>query len=394
MKKSHKILLLTVLLILIAALLSFFLAYRTTSSSSLHPYFQYTQNDIASLKSLSTSASITKESLKKWDSIAIELIRKNKLGDIDASLIMTYVYVGQRDAAFLSYQAKGKLAGNIGPLTADIFCLFLKNNCEATKSYVQDPDAYSEALANIVFTAIKKRIAENIKTTTLYSEKTGIEQWAGERPYFGQDAGSWKPWLIAHGNAFRVPAPTNIDWQKQLQLTKEALSKISPKQKSAVIFWAGNPGTVTPPGQWIIYANDYMWENSIPIDKMLEVRAVLAMTITDSLIAVFDSKYTYWIRRPNMFDPSIKTVMPTPNHPSYPAGHSTISGAASTILNFYFPKNKAVWDTAAYEASMSRIWGGIHFTADHEAGLALGRNVANAALKAEEMKNEKSQHSN
>ena len=393
MKKSHKILLIVVI-ILITALLSFFLAYRTKSSFGLQPYFQYTQNDIASLKALPTHASITKESLEKWDSIAIELIRKNKLGDKDASQIMTYIYVGQRDAAFLSYQAKGKLAGNIGLMTADILCLFLKNNCEETKSYVNDSDAYSEALANIVVAAIKKRIAEDRKTTTLYLEKIVAEYWAGERPYFGQDAGSWKPWLIAHGNTFRVPAPTNIDWQKQLQLTKEALSKISPKQKSAVIFWAGNPGTVTPPGQWIIYANDYMWENNIPIEKMLEVRAVLAMTITDSLIAVYDSKYTYWIRRPNMLDPSIKTVMPTPNHPSYPAGHSTISGAASTILDFYFPKNKVVWNLSAYEASMSRIWGGIHFPADHEAGMALGRNVAKAALKAEELKNEKSQHSN
>lgn len=392
MKKSHKIIL-AVVIILIVALLSFFLVYRTKSSFSLHPYFQYTQNDIATLRALPTSDSITNESLKKWDSIAIELIRKNKLGDKDSSLIMTYVYVGQRDAAFLSYQAKGELTGNIGPITADILCLFLKNNCEEVQSYASDSDAYSEALANIVITPIKKRIAENIKTTTLYSEKIGAKYWAGERPYFGQDAGSWKPWLIAHGNAFRSPAPTNIDWQKQLQLTKEALSNISPEQKQSVIFWAGNPGTVTPPGQWIIYANDYMWENSIPINKMLEVRAVLAMTITDSLIAAFDSKYTYWIRRPNMLDPSIKTIMPTPNHPSYPAGHSTISGAASTILNFYFPNNKATWDASASYASMSRIWGGIHFIADHEEGLALGRNVANAALKAEELKNESYQHS-
>ncbi len=395
MKKAHKIILLIAAIILIIGALYFYLFSRSNSLVfNLHPYFNYTQNDTALLKSLRTTSVITKEDLKKWDNITLDLIRKNKLGDKDASLILTYMYVGQRDAAFLSQQIKGQLAGSIEPLTAETLCLFWKKDCEMIKGYIQQTDPYSETLANIVVTKIKERISLDAKTTKLYPEKTGATDWAGQRPYFGQDAGSWKPWLIARGDQFRVPAPIKVDWQQQLQKTKEALAKITPKQKQAVVFWAGNPGTVTPPGQWIIYANDYMWENNIPLDKMLEVRAVLAMAITDSVIAVFDSKYSYWIRRPNMFDPSIQTVMPTPNHPSHPAGHSTISGAASTVLNFYFPQNKSTWEELAYNASMSRIWGGIHFTVDHEQGIILGQKVAKAALHAEELRNAESQHSN
>jgi hypothetical protein len=85
----------------------------------------------------------------------------------------------------------------------------------------------------------------------------------------------------------------------------------------------------------------------------------------------------------------------TPRHPAYPSGHSTYSGAASEILNFFFGTESAdslpahpelgsapgttigeELDNMADNIGMGRLWAGIHWRSDHEAGLKLGRAVA------------------
>ncbi len=75
------------------------------------------------------------------------------------------------------------------------------------------------------------------------------------------------------------------------------------------------------------------------------------------------------------------TIMPTPNHPAYPSGHSTLSSASAVVLSHFFPENKENWDAMAKEAGLSRVWGGIHFPMDDTAGFTLGQNVGNEVLK-------------
>lgn len=388
MKQSIKLSMLIVIILIGIGV--FYHFNRPAKSLDYSTYFSYTASDTAKLKTLSSDHSITEQRLRDWDDVILDQIRSFRLGDKDASRLLAYVYVAQRDAAVLSYQTKGHFVGSIGPVTSQVLCLFFQDACDAIKEDIQNTDPYSVALANIVVAKIKDRMAADDKTTKPYpqdAKKSGAEYWHGTTPYFGQEVGSWMPWLIMNSHEFRVPpppAPNDPAWQKQLAATKTALANITEAQKRIVIFWAGNPGTVTPVGQWIILGNDYLWQHNVPLAKALKIRSVLAMGIDDAVIAVFDSKYTYYIRRPNMLDPSIQTIMPTPNHPSYPAGHSTISSAAATILNFYFPENKKEWDQKRLEASESRVWGGIHFPIDHQQGLILGKKVADAIIKAEE----------
>lgn len=348
-------------------------------------YFTYSASDVKSLSQLNSDQVIDTDSLKKWDDVVFDLVKENKLGDAYAAKIYAYLYVAQRDATFISERIKHKPMGSIDPISSRILCLFFTANClDLVKYNYSDP--YSEALANVVLTKIKTRILADNQHTKPYPEKNSTHYWVGTRPYFAQEVGSWMPWFIKQGSQFRVPPPPAYDsseWQEQLNLTKSALANITPEQIKSVISWAGNPGTVTPAGIWLVLANNYMWKENLPLNKVLLIRSVLAMGIDDSLIAVFDSKYTYWVKRPNMLDPTIITVMPTPNHPSYPAGHSTISSAASTILDFYLPNNQTYWNKEAYDASMGRVWGGIHFTIDAEQGFILGHKVGEAAISAD-----------
>jgi hypothetical protein len=100
----------------------------------------------------------------------------------------------------------------------------------------------------------------------------------------------------------------------------------------------------------------------------------------DALTACFEAKYFYWFIRPSQADPTIKVVFPPPPHPSYPSAHSCISGSSTAVLAAKFPSEAERVRAMAEEAGMSRVYAGIHYRFDSQAGLALGRAVAARAL--------------
>lgn len=84
------------------------------------------------------------------------------------------------------------------------------------------------------------------------------------------------------------------------------------------------------------------------------------------------------IRR--LIDPSWLPLLVTPPFPSYVSGHSTTSGAASTVLAAFFPAQAGTLMAMAEEAAISRLYGGIHFAIDNNAGLELGRRIGAVAV--------------
>ena len=80
-------------------------------------------------------------------------------------------------------------------------------------------------------------------------------------------------------------------------------------------------------------------------------------------------------------NPEIKTLTGVPNFPAYISGHSTFSAAAATVLSHIIPEKASAYDAMAKEASMSRLYGGIHYRSDCEVGLTVGKNVGNYAVQ-------------
>jgi membrane-associated phospholipid phosphatase len=105
--------------------------------------------------------------------------------------------------------------------------------------------------------------------------------------------------------------------------------------------------------------------------------------VFDAFIGCFDAKYFYWFIRPPQADPAITLVVGLPAHPSYPSAHSCASGAYSAVLSDAFPSERAWLAQVAEEASLSRLYAGIHYRFDMVAGLALGRAAAAKALAAD-----------
>jgi hypothetical protein len=100
----------------------------------------------------------------------------------------------------------------------------------------------------------------------------------------------------------------------------------------------------------------------------------------DAIVACFENKFRYWYIRPSMADPAITTPLGLPNHPSYPSAHSCGSGAARTILEDAFPADAALFEAMEAEAADARIFAGLHYRFDTDAGNWVGRAVGRLAL--------------
>jgi hypothetical protein len=134
--------------------------------------------------------------------------------------------------------------------------------------------------------------------------------------------------------------------------------------------------------------------------------ALINMAIADGAIATFDSKYHYNFWRPETAirnaatDGNDQTVpdfgfMPyilTPCFPSYPSAHGTLSNAAREVMEqIYAGGQLSITLTSAAvpgvtlkyttltqitdDIADARVFGGIHFRTDQDAGSALGTRV-------------------
>lgn len=136
--------------------------------------------------------------------------------------------------------------------------------------------------------------------------------------------------------------------------------------------------------------------------------ALLNFALADGVIAFYDAKYTYNLWRPvsairnaaadgNSNTVADATWLPavgtSPADPSYPGAHAVLSAAGATVLTTVLRTDRIGVDVTsevlpgatrsfdrlsdvAHEASLSRIYAGVHFRFDLTAGERLGRRVA------------------
>jgi hypothetical protein len=218
----------------------------------------------------------------------------------------------------------------------------------------------------------------------------------GEIPWISQELPERPPMLPVYGavrtflfdsltmvTSIRPAAPPSTGSQKFKDETEEIyqISKnLSREQLRISIFWADGLRTYTPPGHWnYIAANDFANENfSEP--RWARNMALLNMSMMDGAVVCWDAKNFYFNPRPSQMDARIKTPIGLPNFPSYISGHSTFSGAAATVLGYIIPSKAQLYLDWANEASLSRMYGAIHYRSDCEVGITTGKKVGGYAV--------------
>jgi membrane-associated phospholipid phosphatase len=222
---------------------------------------------------------------------------------------------------------------------------------------------------------------------------TGPGLWVPTPPAFALPleplTGTWRTWNLATGSQFRPgppPAYGSAAFLAELHEVYDVSRTATPEQRAIALFWADGAGTVTPPGHWNAIALDLLAEQPRNTLQTTRIFAALNTAQADGFIACWDAKFTYWSIRPvsairDLIDPTWSPLIPTPPFPSYVSGHSTTSGAASTVLAGFFPSRTDELAALADEAAVSRLYGGIHFRSDNDAGLTLGRRVGAVALE-------------
>lgn len=203
----------------------------------------------------------------------------------------------------------------------------------------------------------------------------------------GQEPGMTR-WFLTSANQFRPgPPPTfgSTEFNAALAELRRISDTRTDQQIQIATFWAFNPGTATPPGFWLEDASKEVAAHRLSEREATHVFALVSSTMADALVSCWDAKLTYWLIRPWNADAGITTLASVgePNHPSYPSGHSCVSSSAAEVLSTFFPERRADLSAMVTEAGLSRMYAGIHYRFDIDAGQKLGRTVALLAIAAD-----------
>jgi hypothetical protein len=254
-----------------------------------------------------------------------------------------------------------------------------------------------------------------------------LPQWAMVTPFALTSGAQLRGLVLAQGPA-RYPSPSY--WKQALDVV-DLSAHLGDREKVIAEYWADGSSTVTPPGHWMVFAQDVSRRNHLSLDEDVKLYFILANALMDSGIAAWDAKRCTDLIRPisvvrvllstrqiqawagpglgvrAVYGRDFRSYLPTPPFASYVSGHSAFSAAGAEILKRFTGSDQfgesftaepgtslievgltpsvpvtLSWPTfsdAADQAGMSRRYGGIHYEEDDLAGRALGRAVANEA---------------
>lgn len=220
--------------------------------------------------------------------------------------------------------------------------------------------------------------------------------------------GQVTPFGLESGSQFRLPAPPALRTGEyatnyiEVMLLGRMDSPFRPQDRTDV---ARLYAATTPVQAWNSAARQVSAAQGKTLSENARIFALLAMAMCDGSIATFDSKYHYSFWRPvtairagdldgnarTEADPDWLPLIATPAFPGYPSAHATVSGAARAVLERAFGKSGhaitishpvlgialdyTAWEQITDDIDDARVYGGIHFRFDQEAGAYQGRHV-------------------
>jgi hypothetical protein len=218
-----------------------------------------------------------------------------------------------------------------------------------------------------------------------------------------------RPFAIETTAQFRAAPPPGIKSLRyardfwEVRLVGDVNSQYRPQDRADVAqFYAATP----PVPVWNAAASQVAAQQGRSMSESARALALVNMAISDAQATVFETKYHYRLWRPetairagdhdgNLLtrgDPNFMPFVVTPCFPSYGSAHGSSGGAAREVLerlfgarhHFIALSNPAVPGVVLQYGSFrqitqdvddARVYGGIHFRFDQEAGGKLGQQV-------------------
>ncbi|RYY61496.1 MAG: phosphatase PAP2 family protein [Chitinophagaceae bacterium] len=277
---------------------------------------------------------------------------------------------------------------------------------------------------------------DTIARVVLARAKTdGYVKSRGKPKHLGSnDAGMWRPtppdyldgvewcwntmktFVLDSASQFMAPPPpvyssdTNSVFFKNVKEVYNINLHLTDEQKLVARYWDDNPFVIehsghlsfgnkkiTPGGHWMGIAAIAARKTKADAILVAKGYVLTAIALYDGFIACWDEKYRSNYIRPvtvinEFIDPTWTAFLQTPPFPEYVSGHSTITRAAATVLSRLYGDHFSFLDTsdleyiglqrefgsfveAADEASISRVYGGIHYTISVDEGAVMGKKV-------------------
>jgi PAP2 superfamily len=181
-----------------------------------------------------------------------------------------------------------------------------------------------------------------------------------------------------------------------------------PDRANVVLFYAAS----TPTFVFNLAARQVAQERRRSLSENAQAFALINMAIGDASFAAFFNKYHYNFWRPETAihagdtdgnrktdaDPNWVPFIPAPCFPGYPSNHGTLANSGAEVMRRLYGEaghaitlsNPAVPGIVLHYGSFrqitddisdARVYGGIHFRTDQDAGARLGRAVGRAVYK-------------
>ncbi len=232
-----------------------------------------------------------------------------------------------------------------------------------------------------------------------FPKQPQFTHWSRVTPFALESASQFRP-----GGPPRLTGDRYSDAFDQVKLLGIAGSTTAtPDQALTGRFWNG-----AIQNYWNEIAQTASLAHGLTTAQNARLFALLNLSFADGVIAFYDAKYTYNFWRPvtairaaaadgnpdTEADPNwLPEVGNTTPDPSYPGAHAVISAAGAEVLISFFhtdhlefsvtsevmpgvERSFTSFPAAAEEATLSRIFAGVHFLFDPTTGRRLGSDIA------------------
>jgi len=243
--------------------------------------------------------------------------------------------------------------------------------------------------------------------------------------------GSVQPFLLKSPGQFQPEPPiplSSTEWVRQFNEVKAyggtASSLRTPEQTAIARFYTANVIR-----QFNRAARDLATARGLGLLDTARLLAMVNTVSADALMSVLNAKYRFLFWRPvtaidptavtadgfgpvpgfddgnpaTVEEPGWRPLVTTPNHPEYPAAHGTNTSAMAEVFSEFLGTDQIDLDIHGFDAAGlpgnldavlhydtadqlreqiigARLWGGIHYRRSSEAGVHLGRKVAQYGL--------------